>query len=103
MGAITRRLLSLGGAQGVLSRENIDAALDVSGLRPGRAEWRGFAARTLRLAGVLSLAAGLQPAADRNGNPFRTAGGFGFLLCAGRFAADAALLGTGRWLAREAV
>jgi hypothetical protein len=57
MDQITRRLLSRGASQGVLSREAIDAALELTGLRPGRAEWREFAA--MRLAGMLSLAAGL--------------------------------------------
>lgn len=37
----------------------MDAALDVAGLRPSRTEWREFAVRAMRLAGVLSFAAGM--------------------------------------------
>jgi uncharacterized membrane protein len=55
---VTRRLLAWAGEQRTLSREAIDASLEVSGLRPGIAEWRDFAVRAMQAAGVLSLAAG---------------------------------------------
>jgi len=47
------------GRNGELSAEAIDAALTICSLRPAPAEWRDFALRTLRFAGVLSLAAGI--------------------------------------------
>ena len=59
MDEISRPLLARAGEQGVLSQQAIDVALDVSGLRPSRAEWRSAAALAMKLAGVLSLAAGL--------------------------------------------
>lgn len=55
MEEITRRLL----ARTKLSPEAVLAALDLAGLRPQPAEWREFAARVMRLAGILSLAAGM--------------------------------------------
>ena len=55
MDEISRRLLARSG----LSREAIDAALSLAGLRPARAEWREFALRAMRLGGILSLAAGM--------------------------------------------
>jgi uncharacterized membrane protein len=55
---ITRRLLGWAGEQRALSHEAIEASLEVSGLRPGIAEWRDFAVRVMQAAGVLSLAAG---------------------------------------------
>ncbi|SRR6266567_3110519 len=56
---ITRRLLGWAGEKRALSREAIDASLKLSGLRPGIAEWRDLAVRTMMTAGVLSLAAGV--------------------------------------------
>jgi uncharacterized membrane protein len=55
---VTRRLLGWAGEQRALSREAIDASLELSGLRPGIAEWRAFAVRAMQAAGTLSLAAG---------------------------------------------
>lgn len=37
----------------------MDAALDLAGLRPKPSQWRDFAVRAMRFAGVLSLAAGM--------------------------------------------
>jgi uncharacterized membrane protein len=56
---VTRRLLGWAGEKRALSREAIDASLELSGLRPGIAEWRDFAMRAMQGAGVLSLAAGV--------------------------------------------
>jgi uncharacterized membrane protein len=56
---VTRRLLGWAGEKRALSREAIDASLELSGLRPGIAEWRDFAVRAMQTAGVLSLAAGV--------------------------------------------
>jgi uncharacterized membrane protein len=52
---VTRRLLS----RTRLSPEAMDAALSLSGLRPGPSEWRDFGIRAMRFAGILSLAAGI--------------------------------------------
>ena len=52
---INRRLLSRAG----LSRNAMEAALDITGLRPDLGEWREFAVTAMRLAGILSLAAGV--------------------------------------------
>lgn len=56
---VDRARLGRIGKNGELSAKAIDAALTICGLRPAPAEWRGFALRTLRFAGVLSLAAGI--------------------------------------------
>jgi uncharacterized membrane protein len=56
---ITRRLLGWAGEQRALSREAIDASLELSGLRPGITEWWDLAVRAMLTAGVLSLAAGV--------------------------------------------
>src|SRR5258708_33715465 len=56
---VTRRLVGWAGGQRSLSREAIGASLELSGLRPGVAEWRDLAVRTMMTAGVLSLAAGV--------------------------------------------
>jgi len=56
---VDRALLGRMGKNGELSAEAVDAALTICGLRPAPAEWRDFALRTLRFAGVLSLAAGI--------------------------------------------
>jgi uncharacterized membrane protein len=42
-----------------LSAEAMAAALDLAALRPDPSEWRDFAVRAMRFAGVLSLAAGM--------------------------------------------
>ena len=55
MEEINRQWLARSG----LSPQAIDLALNLSGLRPSRSEWREFAVRVMRLAGVLSLAAGM--------------------------------------------
>ncbi len=52
---INRRLLARAG----LSRDAMEAALDLTGLRPSVTEWREFAVRAMQLAGVLSLSAGM--------------------------------------------
>jgi uncharacterized membrane protein len=56
---VTRRMLGWSGEKHALSREAIDASLELSGLRPGIAEWRAFAVRSMQTAGILSLAAGV--------------------------------------------
>ena len=56
---IDRRLLARVAAQQKLSREAVDQALALSGLRPLMAERRMFALRAMKFAGVLSLAAGM--------------------------------------------
>ncbi len=55
MEEMNRRLLARTG----LSREAMKGALDIAGLCPNPAEWREFAVRSLGIAGVLSLAAGV--------------------------------------------
>ncbi|HEY3836176.1 MAG TPA: DUF2157 domain-containing protein [Bryobacteraceae bacterium] len=55
MEEISRRWLARSG----LSPQAIDLALSLSGLRPSLSEWREFAVRVMRLAGILSLAAGM--------------------------------------------
>ena len=59
MDEIDRQLLARGGEQAKLTRESMEAALDLAGLRPSQAEWQEFAVRAMRFAGVLSLAAGV--------------------------------------------
>jgi len=59
MDRISRPLLARAGERRILSQKAIEAALDLSGLRPGMAEWRQFAVSAMRFAAVLSLAAGI--------------------------------------------
>ncbi len=59
MDRISRTLLARAGERRVLSQEAMGAALDLSGLRPSRAEWRQFTVLAMRFAAVLSLAAGM--------------------------------------------
>lgn len=58
MDRISRSLLARAGEQRVLSRKAIQAALELSGLRPNQNEWRQFAVLAMQFAAVLSLAAG---------------------------------------------
>ena len=58
MDRISRPLLARAGEQRVLSRKAIEAALDISGLRPNKNQWRQFGVLAMRFAAVLSLAAG---------------------------------------------
>jgi uncharacterized membrane protein len=55
MEQIDRRLLAASG----LPREAMNAALEITGLRPSADDWRDFAVRAMRFGGVLSLAAGV--------------------------------------------
>jgi len=55
---VTRRLLGWEGEQKALSKEAIEASLDLAELRPNTAGWRQFAVRAMSGAGVLSLASG---------------------------------------------
>ena len=59
MGGVSRRVLARFGEQRVLSKEAMSAALDLAGLRPSVEEGWTFALVTIRVAGVLSLAAGM--------------------------------------------
>jgi uncharacterized membrane protein len=59
MDGVSRRVLARLGERRVLSEAAMNAALDLSGLRPGMEERRKFALSTMRAAGVLSLAAGI--------------------------------------------
>src|ERR1700736_5310305 len=56
---VTRRLLGRFAAQRSLSRQAIQAALELSELRPSISEWREFAVRAMLFSGVLSFAAGM--------------------------------------------
>lgn len=59
MDFVSRALLARAGEQKILSQKAIETALDLSGLCPGRAEWRQFGVLAMRFAAVLSLAAGM--------------------------------------------
>jgi uncharacterized membrane protein len=59
MHGVSRRVLARLGEQRVFSKEAMDAALDLSGLRPGAEEGRKFALAAMHAAGALSLAAGM--------------------------------------------
>lgn len=59
MDRVSRPLLARAGEQRVLSEIAMAAALDLSGLRPDKAEWRQFGIRAMRFAAILSLAAGM--------------------------------------------
>jgi hypothetical protein len=59
MDLVSRPFLARAGEQNVLSEPAIDAALKVSGQRPGRSEWLRFAVVAMRFAAILSLAAGM--------------------------------------------
>jgi uncharacterized membrane protein len=60
MEKVDRRVLSRAKlSNGSLSPEAMYIALNLTGMRPGPAEWRDFTVRAMQFAGVLSLAAGM--------------------------------------------
>jgi hypothetical protein len=56
---VSRRFLGSAGQKHALTQEAIEAALTLSGLRPGPTERRQFALQGIQSAGVLSLAFGI--------------------------------------------